>query len=175
MCNVKIQCAYQGFANTVLCTTKNINVSSRMATRTFRVHISHARVTGWHAPPYCNLAANLSKLLTFVISKAYSLASPQTMVTWNLEGMFYKWYLLLWRGSLSYWNVWKHLDTVKIWSIRQNNLQIARMVWYLKSSSAVSNPNGLLNQKVCHYLYQGRIMTYHWGPHIAWLALILAN
>jgi len=40
----------------------------------------------------------------------------------------------------------------------------------------MSNPNGLLSQKVWHYLNQGaHWMAYYWGPHIAWLTLILAN
>jgi len=41
----------------------------------------------------------------------------------------------------------------------------------------MSNPNGLLSQKLCHYLNQGRILndTFYCGPHIQWLTLILAN
>jgi len=42
----------------------------------------------------------------------------------------------------------------------------------------MSNPNGLLSQKLCHCLNQGRTLNdiaYWWGPHIGWLTLTLAN
>jgi len=42
--------------------------------------------------------------------------------------------------------------------------------------SALSNPSGLLSQKLFHYLTStAHWMTYLWEPHIEWLTLILAN
>ena len=47
---------------------------------------------------------------------------------------------------------------------------------YSQFSPAISNPNGLLSQKVCQYLDQGRTLKdILMRPHIEWLTLIVAN
>jgi len=61
-------------------------------------------------------------------------------------------------------------------------LHVAALAIFCKvdwSKSAMSNPNGLLRQKLCHYLNQGRklndMLMRGRRPHIEWLNLILAN
>jgi len=48
--------------------------------------------------------------------------------------------------------------------------------WTSLAMPAMSNPNGLMSQNVCHYLDQAtHWMSCKWGSHFAWLTLILAN